>query len=192
MPVNYLVNCSHDFVRSCVWPRPQDDFLRNCCPLLQNQRTSQASAILYRPDEFVNPTPLNQVATLGAPDSQTLTVQPWETSILKDIEKAIQASDLGLTPNNDGKVIRLAIPPLTNERRQQLVKLVKKQSEESKVAIRSIRRDINEKLKQSEKKHDISEDESRKGQEEVQKITDKFAAEVDRVAQIKEKDILEV
>ena len=86
----------------------------------------------------------------------------------------------------------MAIPPLTNERRQQLVKLVKKQSEESKVAIRSIRRDINEKLKQSEKKHDISEDESRKGQEEVQKITDKFVAEVDRVAQIKEKDILEV
>ena len=158
-------------------------------------RTGQASGALLDDltgDYYGNPTPLNQVATLGAPDSQTLTVQPWETSILKDIEKAIQASDLGLTPNNDGKVIRLAIPPLTNERRQQLVKLVKKQSEESKVAIRSIRRDINEKLKQSEKKHDISEDESRKGQEEVQKITDKFVAEVDRVAQIKEKDILEV
>ena len=158
-------------------------------------RTGQASVALLDDlmvDYYGNPTPLKQVATLGAPDSHTLTVQPWETSILKDIEQAIQASDLGLTPNNDGKVIRLAIPPLTNERRQQLVKLVKKQSEESKVAIRSIRRDINEKLKQSEKKHDISEDESRKGQEEVQKITDKFVAEVDRVAQIKEKDILEV
>ena len=132
------------------------------------------------------------MATLGAPDSQTLTVQPWEASILKDIEKAIQSSDLGLTPNNDGKIIRLAIPPLTNERRQQLVKLVKKQSEESKVAIRNIRRDINEKLKKSEKKHDISEDESRKGQEEVQKITDIFIAEIDRIVQTKEKDIIEV
>ena len=158
-------------------------------------RTGQASVALLDDlmvDYYGNPTPLKQVATLGAPDSQTLTVQPWETSILKDIEKAIQASDLGLTPNNDGKVIRLVIPPLTNERRQQLVKLVKKQSEESKVAIRNIRRDINEKLKQFEKKHDISEDESRKGQEEAQKITDKFVAEVDRIVQTKEKDILEV
>ena len=158
-------------------------------------RTGQASVALLDDltvDYYGNPTPLNQVATLGAPDSQTLTVQPWETSILKDIEKAIQASDLGLTPNNDGKVIRLVIPPLTNERRQQLVKLVKKQSEESKVAIRNIRRDVNEKLKQFEKKHDISEDESRKGQEEAQKITDKFVAEVDRIVQTKEKDILEV
>ena len=158
-------------------------------------RTGQASVALLDDlmvDYYGNPTPLKQVATLGAPDSQTLTVQPWEATILKDIEKAIQSSDLGLTPNNDGKVIRLAIPPLTNERRQQLVKLMKKQSEESKVAIRNIRRDINEKLKQSEKKHDISEDESRKGREEAQKITDKFVSEVDRIVQKKEKDILEV
>ena len=112
--------------------------------------------------------------------------------IIWDIEKAIQASDLGLTPNNDGKAIRLLIPPLTNERRQQLVKLVKKQAEECKVSIRNVRRDTNEKLKQSEKKHDISEDESRKGQDETQKITDKFVAEVDKINQIKEKDILEV
>ncbi|MBC8283750.1 MAG: ribosome recycling factor [Nitrospinae bacterium] len=158
-------------------------------------RTGQASVALLDDlmvDYYGNPTPLKQVATLGAPDSQTLTVQPWEVSIMKDIEKAIQASDLGLTPNNDGKVIRLTIPPLTKERRQQLVKLVKKQSEDSKVAIRNIRRDINEKLKQSEKKHDISEDEGRKGHDEVQKITDKFVAEVDKIVQTKEKDILEV
>ena len=162
---------------------------------LSKLRTGQASVALLDDlmvEYYGNPTPLKQVATLGAPDSQTLTVQPWEASILKDIEKAIQSSDLGLTPNNDGKVIRLAIPPLTNERRQQLVKLIKKQSEESKVAIRNIRRDINEKLKQSEKKHDISEDESRKGQEEVQKTTDKFIAEVDKIVQKKEKDILEI
>lgn len=158
-------------------------------------RTGQASVALLDDlmvDYYGNPTPLKQVATLGSPDSHTLTVQPWEASILKDIEKAIQASDLGLTPNNDGKAIRLLIPPLTNERRQQLVKLVKKQAEECKVSIRNVRRDTNEKLKQSEKKHDISEDESRKGQGETQKITDKFVAEIDKINQIKEKDILEV
>ena len=158
-------------------------------------RTGQASVALLDDllvDYYGNPTPLKQVATLGAPDSQTLTIQPWEASILKDIEKAIQGSDLGLTPNNDGKVIRLVIPPLTNERRQQLVKLVKKQSEECKVAIRNIRRDINEKLKKSEKNHDISEDAGRKAHDTTQKITDKFVAEVDKIIQTKEKDIIEV
>ena len=158
-------------------------------------RTGQASVALLDDlmvDYYGNPTPLKQVATLGSPDSHTLTVQPWEASILKDIEKAIQASDLGLTPNNDGKVIRLTIPPLTNERRQQLVKLVKKQTEECKVSIRNVRRDTNEKLKQSEKKHDISEDENRKGQDETQKITDKFVEEVNNISQTKEKEILEV
>ena len=158
-------------------------------------RTGQASVALLDDllvDYYGNPTPLKQVATLGAPDNQTLTVQPWETSILKDIEKAIQGSDMGLTPNNDGKIIRLSIPPLTNERRQQLVKLVKKQSEECKVSIRNVRRDINEKLKQSEKKNDISEDEGRKRHDETQKITDKFVAEVDKIIEAKEKDILEV
>ncbi len=158
-------------------------------------RTGQASIALLDDlmvDYYGNPTPLKQVATLGAPDGHTLTVQPWEVSILKDIEKAIQASDLGLTPNNDGKTVRLSIPPLTSERRQQLVKLVKKHSEECRVAIRNVRRDINEKLKQSEKKHDISEDEGRKGHDDIQKITDKFVAEVDQITQAKEKDVLEV
>ena len=158
-------------------------------------RTGQASVALLddlKVDYYGNPTPLKQVAALGAPDNQTLTVQPWEASILKDIEKAIQTSELGLTPNNDGKLIRLVIPPLTNERRQQLVNLVKKQVEESKVAIRNIRRDVNEKLKKMEKNHDISEDEGRKGHEAAQKITDKFVAEVDNIMQKKEKDITEV
>ena len=158
-------------------------------------RTGQASVALLddlKVDYYGNPTPLNQVATLGAPDNQTLTIQPWEASILKDIEKAIQTSELGLTPNNDGKLIRLVIPPLTNERRQQLMKLVKKQAEECKVAIRNIRRDVNEKLKKLEKNHDISEDEGRKGHEAAQKITDKFVTEVDSIMQKKEKDITEV
>jgi len=135
-------------------------------------RTGQASVALLDDlmvDYYGNPTPLKQVATLGSPDSHTLTVQPWEATILN-----------------------LSIPPLTNERRQQLVKLVKKQSEECKVSIRNVRRDINEKLKQSEKKNDISEDEGRKGHDETQKITDKFVAEVDKIIEAKEKDILEV
>ena len=158
-------------------------------------RTGQASVALlddFKVDYYGNPRQLKQVATLGAPDNQTLTIQPWEASIMKDIQKAIQTSELGLTPNNDGKFIRLVIPPLTNERRQQLVKLVKKQVEESKVAIRNIRRDVNEKLNKLEKNHDISEDEGRKGHEAAQKITDKFVAEVDNIMQKKEKDITEV
>ncbi len=158
-------------------------------------RTGQASVALLddlKVDYYGNPTPLNQVATLGTPDSQTLTIQPWEVSILKDIEKALQASDLGLTPNNDGKMIRLTIPPLTNERRQQLVKLVKKYSEDCKVAIRNVRREVNDKLKKTEKNHEISEDESHKAVDNIQKMTDKFVAEIDKIAQTKEKDMMDV
>jgi ribosome recycling factor len=158
-------------------------------------RTGQASVTLVddlKVDYYGTPTLLSQVATLGTPDGQTLTIQPWEASILKDIEKAIQSSDIGLTPNNDGKMIRLTIPPLTNERRQQLVKLVKKYSEDSKVAVRNIRRDVNDKLKKFEKNHEISEDENRKATDDVQKITDKFVAEIDKISQLKEKDMLDV
>ena len=143
-------------------------------------------------DYYGTPTPLKQVATLGAPDSQTLTIQPWEASVLKEIEKTIQSSDLGLTPNNDGKAIRLTIPPLTNERRQQLVKLVKKYAEECKVAIRNVRKHVNDKMKKSEKNHEISEDECHKGVDDVQKMTDKFVAEIDKISQAKEKDVMDV
>jgi ribosome recycling factor len=158
-------------------------------------RTGQASVALVddlKVDYYGTPTLLIQVATLGTPDSQTLTIQPWEASILKDIEKAIQSSDIGLTPNNDGKMIRLTIPPLTNERRQQLVKLVKKYSEDSKVAVRNVRRDVNDKLKKLEKNHDISEDENRKATDDVQKMTDKFVTEIDKISQVKEKDMMDV
>ncbi len=158
-------------------------------------RTGQASVALLddlKVDYYGNPTPLNQVATLGTPDSQTLTIQPWEVSILKDVEKALQASDIGLTPNSDGKMIRLTIPPLTNERRQQLVKLVKKYSEDCKVAIRNVRREVNDKLKKTEKNHEISEDESHKAVDNIQKMTDKFVAEIDKTAQTKEKDMMDV
>jgi ribosome recycling factor len=158
-------------------------------------RTGQASIALVddlKVDYYGTPTPLSQVATLGTPDSQTLTIQPWEVSILKDIEKAIQSSDVGLTPNNDGKMIRLTIPPLTNDRRQQLVKLVKKYSEDCKVAVRNVRRDVNDKLKKLEKNHEISEDESHKATDDTQKMTDKFVAEIDKVAQVKEKNMMDV
>ena len=143
-------------------------------------------------DYYGNPTPLNQVATLGVPDSQTITVQPYDVSILKDIEKAISASDLGLTPNNDGKIIRLNIPPLTGERRQQLVKIVKKCAEESKVAIRNVRRDFNDKLKTMEKNHEVSEDDGKKGLEKLQKITDEYIKEAAKLSETKEKEILNV
>ena len=158
-------------------------------------RTGQASVALVddlKVDYYGVPTLLSQVATLGTPDNQTLTIQPWEASILKDIEKTIQSSDIGLTPNNDGKMIRLTIPPLTNERRQQLVKFGKKYSEDSKVAIRNIRRDVNDKLKKFEKNHEISEDENRKATDDVQKMTDKFVAEIDKISELKEKDMLDV
>ncbi|MEC0183357.1 ribosome recycling factor [Paenibacillus peoriae] len=136
-------------------------------------------------------TPVNQLANVNTPDSRTLMIQPWDKSSLADIERAIQKSDLGLTPSNDGNTIRLSIPALTEERRAELVKMTKKNGEEAKIAIRNIRRDANDDIKKMEKS-DISEDESRKYQEDIQKTTDKFIAEVDRVLAAKEKEIMEV
>jgi len=161
---------------------------------LAKLRTGQASlAILegVKVDFYGTPTPLSQAATLGVPDSSTITIQPWDASILKDIEKALQASDLGLTPNSDGKMIRLHIPPLTQERRQQLAKMVKKYGEECRVAIRNIRREFNDKVKAREKSHEISEDESRKYIDKLQKVTDSQIGLADKTVQEKEKDVLE-
>lgn len=157
-------------------------------------RTGQASLALVedlKVDYYGNPTPLSQVGTLGIPDSQTITIQPWDASVLKDIEKCIQASDLGLTPNNDGKLIRLNIPALTGERRQQLAKIVKKNVEESKVATRNIRRDFNEKIKALEKES-YSKDDCKKGQDKLQEKTDKIISEMEKLGITKEKDILDV
>jgi len=136
-------------------------------------------------------TPLNQLANISTPDSRTLMIQPWDKSSMGDIERAIMKSDLGLTPANDGSMIRLSIPALTEERRAELVKLTKKFGEEGKVAIRNIRRDANDDIKKMEKS-DISEDESRRHQDDIQKSTDKFIAEVDKVLAAKEKEIMEV
>jgi ribosome recycling factor len=136
-------------------------------------------------------TPINQLANLSTPDSRTLLIQPWDKSSMSTIEKAIMKSDLGLSPSNDGTVIRIVIPALTEERRADLVKMTKKYGEEAKIAIRNIRRDANDEIKKLEKSG-ISEDESRRHQEDIQKFTDKFIAEVDKVLASKEKEIMEV
>ncbi len=136
--------------------------------------------------------PLNQVATLSVPESRLIVIQPWDPSNIKEIEKSIMRSDLGLTPNNDGKVIRIPIPPLTEERRIQLVKVVKRHGEDGKVAIRNIRRDAISEAKEFEKEKVISEDELHRAQDEIQKITDRFIKRVDELIEKKEKEVLEV
>jgi len=136
--------------------------------------------------------PINQIATIIAPEPRMLLIQPWDKSAIGAIEKAILKSDLGLTPTNDGQNIRLNIPQLTEERRKEIVKVVKKRSEEAKVAIRNIRREQNDFMKAAEKDKVVSEDESKKGMEEVQKITDKYIKDIDSIMAAKEKDIMEV
>lgn len=157
-------------------------------------RTGRASTGLLegiKVDYYGTPTLVSQVAALSVPDPKTLLIQPWDASLLSAIEKAIMKSDLGLTPANDGKVIRLTLPPLSEERRKQLAKAVGKLAEDTRVAIRNIRREANEKLKAREKKEKkISEDESRRGQEQVQKTTDKFIQRVDELLKKKEEEIL--
>ena len=137
-------------------------------------------------------TPLNQLANIAAPEPRVLTISPWDAKSIPLIEKAILKSDLGINPSNDGKMIRLVIPQLTEERRKDLVKVVKKLGEESKVAIRNIRRDANEHLKKLKKDGEITEDNLKKSEENIQKITDKFIKEADKAVEVKEKEILEV
>jgi ribosome recycling factor len=162
---------------------------------LASIRTGRASLALLD-DIMVNYydtlTPLQQLASLSIPESRQIAIQPWEQKIIPDIEKAILRSDLGLTPANDGKMIRINIPPLTEERRKQLVKMVKKKGEEAKVAVRNVRRDANEELKRLEKDKHVSEDIVKKSQEEIQKLTDSYISKVDEVVANKEKEIMEV
>jgi len=138
------------------------------------------------------PTPLQQLASLSIPESRLIMIQPWDQKIIPDIEKAIMKSDLGITPMNDGKIIRIQIPPLTEERRKQLVKVVKKKAEEAKIAIRNVRRDTNEELKRLEKEQHLSEDDVKKFHDEIQKITDFYIVKIDEVLSHKEKEIMEV
>lgn len=138
------------------------------------------------------PTPLNQVAAIATPDPRTLSVQPWDGSILKQIEKAIQASDIGINPQNDGKLLRLTFPPLTEERRKELIKQVSKISEDSKVAVRNIRRDAIDKFKSAHKKNEMTEDELADAEEGIQKMTDKHIKDIDGMAAKKAKELAEV
>jgi len=157
-------------------------------------RTGRASVSLLdgiRVDYYGTQTPLNQMATLSVPESRLITIQPWDVSVIKDIEKVIMKSDLGLTPSNDGKIVRIAIPPLTEERRKELVKVVHKMAEDHKIGVRNIRRDANEMIKSLKKDGEITEDQSYKAQDQIQKITDEYIKRVDECAKEKEKEILE-
>lgn len=143
-------------------------------------------------DYYGTPTPINQMAAVSVPEGRMLQIQPWDISTLSSIEKAIQASDIGINPTNDGRVIRLVFPPLTEERRRDLVKDVKKMAEDAKVAIRSIRRDTLEKLKAMKKSNEITEDDQAAGEKKVQNITDNFCKTVDTITSAKEKEIMEI
>jgi ribosome recycling factor len=156
-------------------------------------RTGRASTALLdtvRADYYGTATPVSQMASVSVPDARTIVIQPWESGQLGAIEKAIMKSDLGLTPVNDGKVIRLTMPPLTEERRKQLAKSVHKIAEDSRVAIRNVRREANDKLKSMAKDKKVSEDEERRGHDQIQKATDRFIARVDELLKKKEQEIL--
>ncbi|HLG93618.1 MAG TPA: ribosome recycling factor [candidate division Zixibacteria bacterium] len=162
---------------------------------LASIRTGKATTALLdaiRVEYYGSLVPLNQVGTVSAPEPRLLTIQPWEKTVIPNIVKAIQKSELGLNPQSDGNIIRLPIPPLTEERRKDLVKLVHKLAEEGKVAIRNVRRDAIENVKKVEKEKKISEDDSKKAQKHIQEITDKFIELVDKMIAGKEKEIMEV
>lgn len=158
-------------------------------------RTGRASAALVdriTVEYYGTPTPVNQVATISVPEARLLVIQPWDRKMLVEIEKAIQKSDLGINPSNDGQVIRLAIPQMNEERRKEMVKNVHKKLDEHKVAIRNIRRDAHDKLRDREKKKEISEDELKRSTDRLQKLTDRFIDEMDKIGKTKELEILEV
>jgi len=158
-------------------------------------RTGRASLSIFdgiMVDYFGTPTPINHVATLSVPESRLITIQPFDPKTISDIEKAIQKSELGLNPGNDGKIIRVAIPTLTEERRKEIVKVVHKRGEEAKISLRSIRRDGNDEMKQIEKEEHLSEDETKRAVEEIQKLTDLYIKKVDATVAHKEEEVMEV
>jgi len=158
-------------------------------------RTGRASSALFeniRVEAYGQKTPLSQVASISVPEARLVVIQPWDKSVLGDIEKAIQKSELSLNPSNDGKVIRISIPPLTEERRKDMVKIAKNMAEQSRVAVRNIRRDANEEVKKLQKDNTLSEDAAKKENDAVQKVTDKYIEEINKIYADKEKEILEV
>lgn len=173
--------------------------MKSSVEALQNElaklRTGRASVSLLdgiKVDYYGAPTPLNQVATLATPEARLITVQPWESHIIPEIEKSILNANIGLTPTNDGKIVRLPIPILTEERRKDIVKQIKVKGEESKVSVRGARRDANDELKKLEKSKEISEDEMKKALDDIQKVTDDHIKQIDHIIETKEKDILTV
>jgi len=168
------------------------EHLRKDLASLRAGRANPAMLEKIMVDYYGQPTPINQLANITVPEARLLVIQPWDKTIIASIEKAIMKSDLGINPSNDGNVIRLAIPQLTEERRKELVKVIRKRAEEARVAVRNIRRDANELLKSGEKEKLISEDENKKGMDDIQKETDRHIKEIDSVLQGKEKEIMEV
>jgi ribosome recycling factor len=181
-----------------IFQKLQDDMEKTISALdksFSRVRTGRASVSLLdgiKVDYYGTPTPIAQVATLSVPESRLIVITPWDVTALGAIEKAIQKSDLGLVPSNDGKIIRLSIPPLTEERRKELVKVVKKMAEEAKIKLRNARRDANEELKDAKKSNKMAEDQVYTAQDEVQKSTDAGIQKVDKVLAAKEKEIMEI
>jgi ribosome recycling factor len=184
--INDITNDTEDGMKKAV-----DSFKRD----LQKIRTGRANAAMLdgiKVDYYGTPTPVNQVATVQVVDARLITVKPWEKSMLQVIDKTIRASDLGINPVSDSELVRLPIPPLTQERRKELAKVVGKQTEEARVAVRSARRDAMDMVKEAEKDKQITEDERKNGEKKIQDLTDKYIAMVDDIAKTKEKEIMEL
>jgi ribosome recycling factor len=184
--INDITKDAEDGMKKAV-----DSFKRD----LQKIRTGRANTSMLdgiKVDYYGTPTPVNQVATVQVVDARLITVKPWEKTMIPVIDKAIRASDLGINPVADSELVRLPIPPLTQERRKELAKVVGKQTEEARVAVRSARRDAMDLIKEAEKDGDISEDERKNGEKKVQELTDKYIASVDDIAKTKEKEIMEL
>ncbi len=182
---NVLANCE-ERMKKCILSLTNE---------FQNLRTGRANVALFdkiKVDYYGAETPLNQVASLSVPEARLVVIQPWDKSVLPAIEKAIQKSELGLNPNNDGKLIRVNFPPLTEQRRKELAKQAKQTAENARVAIRNVRRDAMEELKKLQKSSEISEDQQKEGETKIQKLTDNYIAEIGKVAEAKEKEIMEI
>ncbi|NLM21472.1 MAG: ribosome recycling factor [Peptococcaceae bacterium] len=184
--INDVMSSAEDKMKKTV------EVLRKDLASVRAGRANPAMLEKVTVDYYNTPTPINQLATVSVPEPRMLVIQPWDKSAIKDIEKAIMKSDLGLTPSNDGNVIRLPIPQLTAERRTEIAKTVRKKAEEARVAVRNIRRELIDNIKNLEKQKSISEDESKKGQEKAQKLTDTYIKEIDNTLEKKEQEIMEV
>ena len=168
------------------------DHMRKEFAEIRAGRANPAVLDKVKVDYYGSPTPVNQLAAVSVTEARTLTIQPWDTSLLRNIEKAIQKSDIGINPNNDGKVIRLVFPPLTEERRKGIVKDVQKVAEDTKVQVRNVRRDTIEKLKAMKKSGELTEDDLKQGEKKIQELTDKVTKSIDKISADKQKEILEL